>query len=129
MRDDIVLVGANLNRMLALSVALQGKSYNVTVIHAEGDALAEAARCPRHPTTMLVALGETENVVDIRALLSSMPDTRMLFLTPDHPPSAALARIVRSFGGAILPDDEADVVIVATVIAMNSTRADATNAR
>ncbi len=118
MRDTILLVGSSFDRMISLSVALQGKSYDVAVVHAPGNALERAAACALRPQAMLVTLDGTENVVDVRALMSRLPQTRVLVLTPDCPPSAALARIVRSHGGAILSADDADIVVVATLIAM-----------
>lgn len=118
MRDAMMLVGSDFERMIRLSVALHGKSYDVTVIQATSNAVAEATACVFHPKVMLVTLEDGENVADVRALMSSRPETRILFLTPYRPPSAALARIVRSQGGTILSADDADVVVVATLIAM-----------
>ncbi len=125
MRDEVVLVGSGFDRMIALSVALQGKSFDVTVIHASSNAIGEAKASGLHPTALLVTLDGTENVADARALMSSLPDTHILFVTPERPPSAALARIVRTYGGAILSADDADVVVVATLIAMTANTATA----
>jgi hypothetical protein len=120
MRDEVVFIGSAFDRMLALSVALQGKNCDVTVIRARKTALGEAMACGLHPTAMLVTLDGTETVTEVRELMSALPETRILCVTPARPPSAALARIVRAHGGAILSADDADVVVVATLIAMSA---------
>lgn len=118
MNPSMMLVSKDYNRLIALSVALHGKRFDVSLIHAR-EPLAEAAAAPIGTTTMMIALEGAENVVEIRQLFERMPQTRCLFLLPGMPPSAAIARIVRDHGGAILSGDEPDVVIIATLIAMS----------
>lgn len=123
MSREIVLAGADLDRLIALSVALGGKQYEVTILQAQ-EPVSEVLRLHRIPSSLLVDLTGHENVVELRAMSSQFRGAVMLLLTPDRPPSAAVARIVRSAGGAILCAEEPDVVVVATLIAMNANRSD-----
>jgi hypothetical protein len=121
MRDEIVLMGSDFGRMIELSAALHGKNYDVTIIHATtSNSVVEATASSIHPRAMLIGLNSSENVADVRALMSGKADTRFLFLTPERPPHAALARVVRSYGGAILSARDANVVVISTLIAMSS---------
>jgi hypothetical protein len=124
MKNDLVLIGADLDRLVGLSLAIGARTYEVTIVHSD-DPLVDALNHPGAPAAMLVSLAGHENVADIRALLSAMPTTRFLLLTPARPPSAALARIVRAHGDVILPVDEPDVVVIATLIAVNARRGSA----
>jgi hypothetical protein len=121
MNGEIVLAGPDVGRLIDLSIALRGKQYEVSILHAH-QPLAEAMKQHRAPAMMVIATCEHENVADLRALLSRWPETAVVVLTPDRPPGAAIARIVRSFGGAVLPADEPNVVVVATVIALAAIR-------
>jgi hypothetical protein len=124
MKSGVVLVGADFDRLLGLSLAIGASAYEVTILRSD-DPLPDARNCPGAPAVMLVSLAGRENVADIRALLSVRSETRFLLLTPDHPPRAALARIVRAHGDVILSVDEPDVVVVATLIAINAKRGSA----
>jgi hypothetical protein len=123
MKREIILAGTDLDRLAALSVALSGKQYDVTIVQGQAP-VADVLRLQARPTALLVALNGSENVVDVRTLVSRLNGAAILLLTPDRPPSAALARIVRSAGGAILPANEPDIVIIATLVAMNAHRSD-----
>ena len=123
MKREIILAGTDLDRLAALSVALSGKQYDVTIVQGQ-EPVADVLRLQAKPTALLVALNGSENVVDVRTLVSRFNGAAILLLTPDRPPSAAFARIVRSAGGAILPVDEPDIVIIATLVAMNAHRSD-----
>jgi hypothetical protein len=119
--QDVVLVGAHVDRLIALSLALGARAYEVTIVRSD-EPLVDALNYPGSPAAMVLSLAGHENVADRRALLSAHPTTRCLLLTPHRPPSAALARIVRAHGDVILPVDEPDVVVVATLIAVNAKR-------
>jgi hypothetical protein len=119
-KNDLVLIGGDLDRLVGFSLAIGARTYEVTIVHSD-DPLVDALNHPGAPAAMLVSLAGQENVADIRALLS-VPTTRFLLLTPARPPSAALARIVRAHGDVLLPVDEPDVVVIATLIAVNARR-------
>jgi hypothetical protein len=121
---DVVLVGADVDRLMALSLALGARAYEVTILRSD-EPLLDALSYPGAPAAMLVSLTGHENVAEIRALLSARPATRFLLLTPRRPPSAAVARIVRTHGDVILPVDEPDLIVVATLIAVNAKRGSA----
>jgi hypothetical protein len=121
MNGEIVLAGPDVGQLIDLSLALRGKQYEVSILHAH-QPLAEVMKQHRAPAAIVMVMCERENVADLRALMSRWPTTAVLVLTPDRPPAAAIARIVRSFGCAVLPADEPNVVVVATVIALAAIR-------
>jgi hypothetical protein len=53
----------------------------------------------------------------VRALLSASPETRFVFIVPQMPPRAPLARVAREHGGVILSRRDASIVVVATLVA------------
>lgn len=67
---------------------------------------------------MLVELTGRENVVALRGLLEGLEGTRIVFTVPEIPPSAAMARLVRTHRGSILPREESVVIMTATLISM-----------
>jgi hypothetical protein len=72
------------------------------------------------PLAMIVSLDGSENVVEIRSLLIAAPDTRFLFLAPQMPPRAPVARILNAHAAAILQQDEPPIVVVSTLVALLS---------
>ena len=98
-------------------MGLRATPYTVTVAESARP-LARALQLVAHwPKAMLVMLDGSENLVDVRALLSSSPETRFVFIVPQMPPRAALARVVREHGGVILSRSDAPIVVVATLVA------------
>jgi hypothetical protein len=118
MAGNVILVGDEYETLMELAVGLRGMPYTVTVVQSERP-LARALEPVAHwPEAMLVTLDGLENVVDVRALLSRAPETRFVFIIPQMPPRAPLARVVREHGGVILSRGEASIVVVATFVAL-----------
>jgi hypothetical protein len=118
MAGNVILVGHEYEILMELAVGLRGMPFTVTVVQSERP-LARALEPAAHwPKAMLVTLDGLENVVDVRALLSRSPETRFVFIIPQMPPRAALARVVREHGGVILSRGDAPIVVVATFVAL-----------
>jgi len=118
MAGNVILVGDDSAILMDLAVGLRGTPHTVTVAESSHP-LARALQLAAHrPTAMLVALDGLENVVEVRVLLSSSPETRFVFIVPRMPPRAPLARVVREHGGAIMSGADAPVVIMATLVAL-----------
>jgi CheY-like chemotaxis protein len=118
MAGNVILVGDDYEIMVELAVGLRSTPYSVTVAESERP-LARALQLVAHwPKAMLVMLDGLENVAEVRALLSSSPDTRFVLVVPEMPPHATLARLVREYGGVILSRKDAPIVVVATLVAL-----------
>ena len=118
MAANVILVGEDYEVLMELAVGLRGTPYAVTVAESARP-LARALQLVAHwPRAMLVMLDGSENVVDVRALLSSSPETRFVFVVHQMPPRAPLARVVREHGGVVLSRGDAPIVVVATLVAM-----------
>ncbi len=117
-----VLIVAREDALIQLTLAFRGTPYDVTAV--EPVSLLRGARrvAERHPAAMVVALDGSENVSDIRALLAASPDTCFVLLVPEMPPRAAMARLAKMFRAAILSAREPPIVVVATMIALLSSR-------
>jgi hypothetical protein len=117
MADNVILVGEDYGALMELAVGLRGMPYTVMVAQSARP-LARASQLVAHwPKAMMVMLDGLENVVDVRTLLSSSPETRFVFIVPQMPPRAPLARVVREHGGVILSRGDAPIVVVATLVA------------
>jgi hypothetical protein len=117
MASNVILVGDDYGMLMELAVGLRGTPHAVTVAESERP-LARALQLMTHwPKAMLVMLDGLETVVDVRALLLSSPETRFVFIVPQMPPRAPLARVVREHGGVILSRKDAPIVVVATLVA------------
>ena len=124
--DEVVIVHTDALAMMRLTAALAGMHYKVTAVDARR-AIERAQWVVERqgdPLAMILSLDGSENVVEIRGLLTSAPRTRFLFLAPQMPPRAPVARIVNAHGAAILSRDEAPVVIVSTLVALLSRQPD-----
>jgi hypothetical protein len=118
MAGNVILVGEDYELLMELAVGLRGTPCTVTVAESERP-LARALQLVGYwPKAMLVMLDGLETVVDVRALLSGSPETRFVFIVPQMPPRASLARVVREHGGAILSRGDAPIVVAATLVAL-----------
>jgi hypothetical protein len=121
-RREVVIVHKDERALMTLAVALSDAPYEVTASEP-ADTLETARRLARHePAAMIVALRGNELISDLRELLSVSDQTAFLFLIPEMPPHAALARIMNAHGAAILCADAPTIVIVATVVALLASR-------
>jgi hypothetical protein len=118
MRPSLLLAGDDITLLGRLMSMLDPTAFEAYLL---ADALAvhnlAHSEMPESELTLIVLDG-TENLADVRSLLAAHRDTRFLFLAPDYPPTAALARVVAAHGGAVLPKSEAPVVVAATLVAM-----------
>ncbi len=122
--DQIVIVHGDYHALMELTVALSEMRYRVTSAESR-TALDTARQLARiDPAAMVVALDGSENVAEMRALLSIGRWTKFVFLVPEMPPHAALARVVNAHGSAILWKEESPVVIAATLVALLAQRTD-----
>ena len=118
MAGNVILVGDDYEILMELAIGLRSTPYSVTVAESARP-LARALQLVAHwPKAMLVMLEGMENAVDVRALLSSSPETRFVLVVPQMPPRAPLARVVREYGGVILSQRDAPIVVVATLVAL-----------
>jgi hypothetical protein len=121
-RREVVIVHEDERALMTLAVALSSAPYEITAAEP-ADTLQTARRLIQHqPAAMIVALPGNELISDIRELLSASDRTALLFLIPDMPPRAALARLVNAHGAAILSAQEPTVVVVATLFALLASR-------
>jgi hypothetical protein len=126
-RREVVIVHHDEQALMTLTVALSSAPYEITASEPL-DTLEGARKLIKHePAAMIVALPGDELVSDIRELLSASDRTAFLFLVPDMPPRAALARLVNQHGSAILSPDEPTVVVIATLFALLAGRGSETN--
>jgi hypothetical protein len=117
-RPEVVIVESDMHLLMEHVVAFRGMSYEITAAESRRPVRAACRLVRGTPAAMIVELSGAENVVDIRTLLSFAGDVPVLLLTHDMPPSAAVARIVRSHGGEIMGLDQAPIVLVATLVAL-----------
>jgi hypothetical protein len=118
MAGNVILVGEDYGALMELAVGLHGMPYTIMVAQSARP-LARASQLVAHwPKAMLVMLGGSDNLADLRALLSSSPETRIVFMVPQMPPRAPLARVVREYGGAIVSRADAAIVVVAALVAL-----------
>lgn len=121
-RPEVVIVHKDERALMTLAVALSDAPYEVTASEP-ADTLQTALRFVQHePAAMIVALRGNELINDIRDLLSASDETAFVFLIPEMPPRAALARVMNTHGAAILCADEPTVVVVATLVALLASR-------
>jgi len=121
-RREVVIVHHDERALMTLAVAFSDGPYEVTVAEPV-DTVGRARRLvARHPAAMIVALRGGELIPDIRSLLSISDRTAFLFLVPEMPPHAALARVVNAHGSAILSASEPTIVIVATLVGLIAQR-------
>jgi hypothetical protein len=120
-RQSVAIVDSDYVELMRLVVAFGQMGYSVSA--SESHAIVRAARdiARTSPAAMVVALAGTENVVEIRELLTAGEGTRFLFLMPDMPPSAALARLMNAHGAATLGKDEPSLLIASTLVALLAT--------
>jgi hypothetical protein len=116
--DELIIIDNDRQDLMRLVVAFRGTPYRVTAVESAQPLQAATRLARREPAALVVLLSGRENVVDMRTLVEACRRTRLLFLVAEMPPSAAMARIVRSAGGLILSASESPIVIVATLITM-----------
>ena len=117
-RGEVVIVHHDDEALMTLAVAFSDGPYEITVTDAADTLVRARHLVTRHPVAMIVALRGDELLPDVRSLLTISKDTRFLFLAPRVPPHAALARVVKEHGSAILGRYEPLVLIVATVVGL-----------
>jgi hypothetical protein len=116
--DEIVVVHTDQRALMDLTAALAGMRYKVVAIDAMRAIRTAERVAARQPVAMILSLDGKENVAEIRALTETAPETKFLFLVPQMPPRAAVARIVNAHGSAILGHDEPAIVVVGTLVAL-----------
>lgn len=118
MRPSLFLAGDDLFLLSRLTAALDPAAFTAYLL-ADGRAVRHLLHDEMPASELaLFVLDGSENVTEVRSLMAAHRSTRFLFLAPDYPPTAALARVVAAHGGAVLPKSEAPVVVAATLVAM-----------
>jgi hypothetical protein len=120
----VVLVGPALGALMRLTLPFSEMRYGVTTIEAERPLRAAQRWLRTAPAAMIIVLDGDENIADVRTVLDASNDARCLFLIPDLPPRAALARVVSAHGGAIVGSEESAAVIAGTLVALLADRAE-----
>ena len=115
---EVILVGDDYETLMRLAVALHGTPDTLTVAESARplERALELARL--RPRAMLVTLDGTENVVDVRSLLSTSPETGFVLVVPEMPVRAPLARVVKEHEGLLVSRRDAPIVVVATLLAL-----------
>jgi hypothetical protein len=118
MKPALLLAGEDVTLLGELAAALNPSEYSPYVL-ADGRAVRHFVhgRMPEAKGAVLVLDG-TENIAELRALLDAHASTRFVFLSSDYPPSPAVARVVASHAGAVLPLASDAIVVAATLVAM-----------
>jgi hypothetical protein len=124
MPHAVVLVGPALGALMRLALPFSEMRYGVTTIEAERPLRAAQRWLRTAPAAMIIVLDGDENIADVRTVLDASNDARCLFLIPDLPPRAALARVVSAHGGAIVGSEESAAVIAGTLVALLAGRAE-----
>ncbi|MDP9238692.1 MAG: hypothetical protein M3P30_15060 [Chloroflexota bacterium] len=115
---QIVLIDSDGDELMAVTVALSTLRLKVMAVQPHAPLRAAARLVRREPAAIVMALDGMYNLVDVRAILAAGRTTRFVFLVPELPPKAALARVVSQYGATIISRDEAPMVLAATLIAM-----------
>jgi hypothetical protein len=114
----VLLLGHDLAYLTALSSELRSVSRSV-VISAAPHAVRRALQGGLgEPAAAVVCLDGSENVGDIRSLMSAHPATMFLFLSKTSPPRSSIAHAVHGSGGEIMSRRDDPLIITATLIAL-----------
>jgi hypothetical protein len=114
----VLLVGEDVSRLTEISRQFDPTTY-ATTISETGQSLRYLLQPhSTEPGAIILALNGRENVADLSDLFERYPETVFLFLAPDFPPRAAIARVVARNAAAILRLSESPAVIAATLIAL-----------
>jgi hypothetical protein len=118
MRPSVFLAGDDLSLLSRLTAALDPAAFEAYLL-ADGRAVRHLLHDEMPASELaLFVLDGSENVAEVRSLMAAHRSTRFLFLTPEYPPSPALARVVAANRGALLPKSEQPIVVAATLVAM-----------
>jgi len=120
--ERIVIVDSNPRALMELTVAMSAMRFGVTAIEPRVPLSAASRLARQRPAAMVVALDCDENLSDIRSLLAGAPETKVVFLVPAMPPKAALMRVVNEHGATVLAQEEAPMVLAATLVALLAPR-------
>ncbi|MHB8515765.1 MAG: hypothetical protein ACYDCT_10320 [Dehalococcoidia bacterium] len=116
--DDIVIVHTDERTLMRLTAMVSRSRFYATAVRSLRPVQSARQLLPLRPAAMVVALDGRAKVTDVRELLSSGGPTRFVFLVPSMPPPPAIARLVNRHGSTIIGDDEAVIVLVATLVAL-----------
>jgi hypothetical protein len=122
-RPIVLLAGEDLLQLFNVVRDLSPMSISPIVVESEYPVVSLLKRPVPEADVAIVGLDSRTNVVELRELLAAHPETHFIFLEPEFPPHAAVARIVTANGGVILRSYESPVVIAATLIGMLSIKA------
>jgi ActR/RegA family two-component response regulator len=122
MRPSLLLTGEDIAALAAITAVLDPRSIATHLVEMPR-ALRHLARAPLPRVDVVVlALDGSENIAEMRTILDMHPDARFVFLTPDYPPSPAVARVCAQHGAVVFPCEEEPIVVGATIVAMLATR-------
>jgi hypothetical protein len=121
-RSEILIAIQDAHVAARLSVALSHTGYDLTVVHGRHAFQAARASASDSVVAMILGLDGRETPLDLRDLFNSLPGCAFILLVAEMPPRSAVARIADEARAAILPVNEAAIVIEATVVAMLGAR-------
>lgn len=120
--ERVIIVDSDPRELMELTVALNAMRFGVTAIEPLVPLTAATRLARQCPAAMVVALSGDENLAEVRSLLERAHQTKIVFLVPAMPPKAALVRIVNEHGATVLAQEEAPLVLAATLVALLAQR-------
>jgi hypothetical protein len=122
MKNHFQIVGESLSEISGLAFLFNTNEFAVTVSQAPSPSDYLLTPSPRRPEALIVSLTGSESIADVLSLHASYPESAIVFLARQFPPSAAAARVVARHGGVILRVTESPLVIAATMIMLLAQR-------
>jgi hypothetical protein len=114
----VILLGDDLVFLTALSSELRSVSRSILISAGPRPVKRALSKDRDLPAVAIVCLDGSENIGEVRQLMSQHSRTTFLFLSPASPPRAALAHAVHSGRSEIMSSRDEPLVIAATVIAL-----------
>ena len=118
MRPSVLLAGEDIAALAAITIVLDPRSLALHLVETPGTLRPLTSASLLHVDLAVMALDGSENIVEMTTILETHRATRFVFLTPDYPPSPAMARVCTRHGAVLFSIDEEAVVVGATIVAM-----------
>jgi hypothetical protein len=116
-KTHLLLLGKDLARLVEISANLNPKEYAHVIAQSHYPLEYLMGTFRTKPEVAIVEMTGKENVVELHEALHQHLSTAFLFLVPEMPPSAAIAKVVGQ-RGVFLDRGESAVSISATAVAL-----------
>ncbi|MBI2723542.1 MAG: hypothetical protein HYX50_00625 [Chloroflexi bacterium] len=120
MTRELVIIHHLERPLMRLATAFSEMGYQTTAVDSTRSIRSARRLAERTPAAMIISLDGTENVAELRELVSPPRTTTFVFLLAAMPPRAALARLLAECGSAALSQSESPIVIAATLIGLSA---------